>query len=254
MKNKIKIGGVDFALFDYQGAVREIYNKIDGIKKSQVAEGFFVLPFNLRHFQRLKNREETIIQMITKALYVFADGMPIVWASKFKSQSLPARITGCDLGKLLIEKAGDRKVLLLATNDQGLNVGEKAASKFQKKGLRVKGITQPYSLTKKEEMPDKVDKLLKKWRPDIVLVGLGGREQDRWILKNQKKYQIPFCMGVGGTLDIIAGYSKRAPIWMQKIGLEWFYQIMAKPVKIERYLKQFPIFIWLIYQAIKNEG
>lgn len=241
-----KIGGVVFDDYDLGTAVKRIQEKIEE------GEVFFVLPFNMRHFVRLKNDDKILKRAVNSAEYIFADGMPIVWVSRLAGAPLPSRVTGCDLGKAIIRNSNSLKVLLLATNDQRVEVGEKAAEKFVQQGLNVKGVTQSYETTLKKKIPKKVVSLIKNWQPDIVMIGLGGQEQEEWILQNQKKYQIPFCMGVGGSIDIWAGNRRRAPKWMQLAGLEWSYQVVKSPKKIKRYLKQFPVLAWLILNSLKR--
>jgi N-acetylglucosaminyldiphosphoundecaprenol N-acetyl-beta-D-mannosaminyltransferase len=245
--NKVRVGGVCFSNFNLNEAVSSIQNKI------REAEPFFALPFNLRHLKRFESNDRTLNKIISKAEYIFADGMPIVWASKIAGRPLPGRVTGCDLGKALIEASNSLKIFLLATNDDGsLEIGEKAAKKFSNLGLNTKGTTQKYEDTLKGIVPEEIDSILRNWRPDIVMVGLGGNEQEEWILENQLKYQIPFCMGVGGSIDIWADFRKRAPRWMQNAGLEWLYQVINSPKKIKRCLKLLPVFVRLMFSSFKK--
>ena len=86
-------------------------------------------------------------------------------------------------------------------------------------------------------------------KPDIVFVALGAHKQEKWIFRNRHNMPVKIAMGVGGSIDVIAGKVKRAPLFYQKAGLEWFYRLLKEPKRIFRVLK-LPKFILLsLYDA-----
>jgi len=85
-------------------------------------------------------------------------------------------------------------------------------------------------------------------RPDVLLVAFGAPAQDVWIARNQPRLHVPVVMGVGGSLDFIAGVAKRAPGWVQRIGLEWLYRLIREPWRWRRQLA-LPQFVWRVLRA-----
>jgi N-acetylglucosaminyldiphosphoundecaprenol N-acetyl-beta-D-mannosaminyltransferase len=86
-------------------------------------------------------------------------------------------------------------------------------------------------------------------KPDILLVSLTAPKQDIWIAENLAKLDTHVAIGIGGAFEVAAGMIKRAPVWMQKAGLEWFYRFMQEPKRMfKRYFVEAPVFIPLIIQ------
>ena len=88
-------------------------------------------------------------------------------------------------------------------------------------------------------------------KPDIIFVALGAPKQENWIYENRHKLQAKIAMGVGGSIDGIAGRVKRAPSFYQKAGLEWFYRLIQEPKRFKRVLK-LPKFILLSFYDAKT--
>jgi N-acetylglucosaminyldiphosphoundecaprenol N-acetyl-beta-D-mannosaminyltransferase len=85
-------------------------------------------------------------------------------------------------------------------------------------------------------------------RSDVLLAAFGAPAQDLWIARNLSRLQVPVAMGVGGSLDFIAGVAKRAPVWIQRIGLEWLYRLIREPWRWRRQLA-LPRFVWQVLFA-----
>jgi N-acetylglucosaminyldiphosphoundecaprenol N-acetyl-beta-D-mannosaminyltransferase len=86
-------------------------------------------------------------------------------------------------------------------------------------------------------------------KPDILFVGLGAPKQERWIYKYRNEYKVPVSIGVGVSFEFVSGMVKRAPLWMQRGGLEWFWRLMMEPKRLwKRYLIDDPIFFWLVFK------
>jgi len=82
--------------------------------------------------------------------------------------------------------------------------------------------------------------------PTILLAGLGSPRQEQWLSRRLSALGVPVAMGVGGTLDVWAGRARRAPPWMQKLGLEWCYRLLREPRRLGRQLA-IPHFMAVIY-------
>lgn len=84
-------------------------------------------------------------------------------------------------------------------------------------------------------------------KADILFVGFSLPMKENFLKKRMPTMRVPFCMGVGGSLDIIAGRTRRAPTWMQKTGHEWCYRIYQEPGRMwKRYAKTNPVFVWMV--------
>ncbi len=97
---------------------------------------------------------------------------------------------------------------------------------------------------KKEEEAE-VIREINQWQPDILLVGMGVPRQEKWIVSNREKLKVSICIGVGGSFDVLSGRIPRAPLWMQRHGMEWIYRSIRQPKRIFRVLPLFH-FIWLV--------
>ena len=86
---------------------------------------------------------------------------------------------------------------------------------------------------------------------DMLFVGFSSPMKETFLNQWMPVMQVPFCMGVGGSFDIVAGKTQRAPLWMQEVGLEWFFRILQEPKRMwKRYAKTNPIFIWMVLREL----
>ena len=171
-------------------------------------------------------------EIINEADLVTPDGSGVVWASRYLNAPVPERVTGIDLTLRLAELA-PKKGWTFYFYGGAPAVAEAAAENLQKKhkGLQVVGTCHGYiSETEKQNLLADI----KKKKPDILLAALGAPRQEFWIRDHQKTLQVPVCIGVGGSLDVISGRAKRAPMFFQKAGLEWLYRLMKEPHRIGR--------------------
>ena len=86
-------------------------------------------------------------------------------------------------------------------------------------------------------------------QPDVLLVAYGAPYQDKWIARNLERLNIPLCMGVGGSFDFLAGTAKRAPAWVQRLGLEWLHRLLMEPWRWRRVWKAVVHFSWLVLRS-----
>ena len=99
--------------------------------------------------------------------------------------------------------------------------------------------------TAKEE--PEIAKMIRDSKADMLFVEFSSPMKEEFLKKWMSAMQVPFCMGVGGSFDIIAGRTKCAPIWMQKSWLEWLYRIYQEPRRMwKRYAKTNPMFVWMV--------
>lgn len=224
-------------------------NSIKIIEKfiNQKKESFVVTP-NVDHIVNLQKDFE-FRAIYEKADLVLADGMPLIWASKFLNSPLTERIAGSDLFPELCRLSAIKgyKLFLLGGRTEA---AIKAKSVLEKRypDINIVGTYCPdlgFEFNRLEN--ERIVKLLRKTKPDILFVGLGSPKQEKWIYKHKDIYNVPVSIGIGVSFEFIAGMVKRAPIWMQKSGLEWFWRLLMEPKKLwKRYLINDTQFFFLI--------
>lgn len=163
-----------------------------------------------------------------------ADGIGVVYASKMIKDPVPERVAGFDLTCVLLEKAakGGNGVFLFGSKP---GVAETAKAKMEEKypGIRIVGTRNGYF--KPEDNAEIVEQINESGA-DLLLVCLGAPKQEKWIAENRDKLKVKLCMGVGGTLDVFAGTSKRAPEIFIKLNLEWLYRGLKQPSRLIRFV------------------
>lgn len=189
-------------------------------------------------------RDATFRVVLEEADLALPDGQGILWAARRLGRPLPERVTGSDTTPLLAQlcaQRGYRPFLLGAAP----GVAERAAQALIRANpaLQVAG-TYAGSPAPAEE--DEIVERILTARPDVLLVAYGAPAQDVWIHRNLQRLGVPLCMGVGGTLDFIAGVTPRAPLWMRQRGLEWLYRLLRQPRRWRRMLAlpRFAVLIW----------
>jgi len=191
-------------------------------------------------------------QVVRSADIVTADGRGVVWMARVLGLPLRERVSGADLVERICERAAQRghSVYLVGALP---GVAEEAARALQARypGLRVAGTHHGYFT--REEEPELV-KAIAGARPDILLVAFGAPKQELWIRRYQSEIQAPVAIGVGGTFDLLAGRLKRAPLWMQRAGMEWLYRVFREPRRLPR-LIALPRLMWMtLREALKRRG
>jgi N-acetylglucosaminyldiphosphoundecaprenol N-acetyl-beta-D-mannosaminyltransferase len=182
-------------------------------------------------------------RILQEADMATADGMPLVWASRLLGGAVPGRVTGADLVPALAERAaakGYSIYFLGARPGVAAQAAEILTARYP--GLKVAGVYSPPPASVLE-MDRAVFERVAAARPDILLVAFGNPKQEKWIRMYAPELRVPVCIGIGGTLDMIVGVTKRAPLWMQRVGLEWLYRLAQEPRRLlKRYTHDFGYF------------
>ncbi len=174
-------------------------------------------------------------KFIERASLVVADGQPIIWASQWLYRSLPERVTGIDLIDALATRAEKEKfrIYLLGASQEVIEAAA-ANLKLRYPRLDICGFDDGYFLA--AETSEKV-RAIRQSGAQVLLVGMGVPRQELFLEENWSDLGVNLAIGVGGSFDVIAGKKKRAPLWMQKVGLEWLYRLMQEPQRLwKRYL------------------
>ncbi|WP_226998981.1 WecB/TagA/CpsF family glycosyltransferase [Flavisolibacter tropicus] len=190
-------------------------------------------------------KDEELKKSIVDCDIINADGKSIVWASKFLNCALPERVAGIDLMHNLVDMAASKgyKIFLLGAEQEVL---EKVVEVYRTKygDQLIAGYRNGYF--KKEEEPE-LAKQIETSRADMLFVAVTSPKKEIFLNTYKHLLNVPFIMGVGGSFDVIAGKTKRAPLWMQNLGMEWFYRVLQEPKRMwKRYLFGNSEFIYLV--------
>jgi N-acetylglucosaminyldiphosphoundecaprenol N-acetyl-beta-D-mannosaminyltransferase len=169
--------------------------------------------------------------------------MSVVWAAGFLGKNLKERVTGIDTFQQVVALAARRNYSVYFLGAKSESV-EAVVNHFQRRfpQLKVAGYHNGYFGRSKDVMAD-----IQRVMPDILFVAMGSPRQETWLAANLNALNVPFSMGVGGSFDHVAGLAKRAPTWMQKMGLEWLHRLLQEPHRLwRRYLVGNTLFVWLI--------
>ncbi|HEY8283974.1 MAG TPA: WecB/TagA/CpsF family glycosyltransferase [Chloroflexota bacterium] len=203
-------------------------------------------------FLRLASRDAGFQGIVNDADLVLADGMPLVWASRRRSTPLPCRVTGVDMIMAcaqLAAKRGYSIFLLGAAPGVAYDTAEVLQQRFP--GLRIVGTYSPPNAEMADHDDDVCVRMVRAARPDMLFVAFGAPKQEHWIRAHQAVLNVPVCMGVGGSFDMLAGNVRRAPVWIQRHGLEWLYRLAQEPRRLwKRYIvHDLPVFARLMLQS-----
>lgn len=195
------------------------------------------------------SRDAELCRIINECALINADGMPVVWASHLLGKPLKERVAGVDLFEALMRRSAEKgwRVFLLGAREEVVS-GVKRAYEKKYPGLTVAGYRNGY--WKPEEEAGVVEQI-KAAQADLLFVAISSPKKEHFLGRYQADLKIPFAMGVGGTFDVAMGKVKRAPVWMQKAGLEWFYRFLQEPRRMfRRYFIDDMAFFWLLAKAL----
>lgn len=172
-----------------------------------------------------------------------ADGVGLLWAARRLGQPLPERVTGSD-GVPLIAARAARQGWRLFLLGAGPGVAERAGDVLTQRypGLQVVGA---FAGSPADADAPEIIERIRRAQPDVLFVAYGAPKQDFWIARHKPALQVPVMMGVGGSLDFLVGVQQRAPAWVQRINLEWFYRLVRQPARWRRQLA-LPKFVWAV--------
>lgn len=194
--------------------------------------------------QMQTNRE--LRESVNNSDLINADGQAVIWASRFLNKPLQERVAGIDLMHKLVDLANTKgySIYLLGAKD---TVVKAVANSYQKEyGEQIIAGYRDGYFTKEQE--PLIAKDIAKSGAQILFVAITSPIKENFLYQNREQLSgINLIMGVGGSFDVVAGVTKRAPNWMQKAGLEWFFRFLQEPRRMwKRYLVGNSKFIWLV--------
>jgi N-acetylglucosaminyldiphosphoundecaprenol N-acetyl-beta-D-mannosaminyltransferase len=178
-------------------------------------------------------RDGRLGDIVRRCAVVNADGQPIVWASRLLGDPLPERVTGCDLMERLLGRAEERgwRVYFLGAREDVLACAlDRLRERFPH--LIVCGSHHGYFDEAQEG--DAICADIGDARPHLLFVAISSPKKEYWLAEHLTELDVPFGMGVGGSIDVVAGLVRRAPRWMQAAGLEWLFRLVQEPRRLAR--------------------
>lgn len=215
----------------------------DSIRNKKPIQHIVVNAAKLVHMQT----DDELYRSVVGSDIINADGMAVVWASGLLGRPLPERVAGVDLMQELVVLASEKKYRIFFFGGKEKVVSEvvrKYTSVFGKEIIA--GYRNGYFQKEEEHL---IANQIAASRADILFVAISSPTKEIFLNTYKEHLKIPFIMGVGGSFDVVAGKIKRAPLWMQKSGLEWFYRLIQEPRRMwKRYLVTNTLFLYYIFK------
>ena len=214
---------------------------------------FHVSTVNLDFVVRAQ-RDPEVRRIFDRTDLNLADGAPVVWLGRLVGADMPERVAGADLVPALMREmaqTGGRVFLLGGENGVAAAAGRRLAE--LNPGLTIAGTYEPPRAPVEQMDNAEILSRIAESGADVLLVALGHPKQERWIDLHRTQLPVSVAIGVGCVLDLIAGRSRRAPRWMQAIGLEWAYRLGQEPRRLlTRYLTDAAWLLPLTAAAVRS--
>ena len=241
MAERVNILGVDVDAVTMAEAVNVVRRAMD------TRAGVMVATANAEMLMRATHDEE-LRRILNASALVVPDGAGTVWAARHLGHAMPERVAGYDLAQELLRcaPAEGRRVYFFGSAP---GVAEKAKAKAEQiyPGIEIVGVRNGFFSPADNAA---IIAEIRAARPDLLLVALGVPKQEKWIAAHLAELDVPVAIGVGGTLDVMAGVMKRAPHWMQKAKLEWLFRGLMQPKRAGRLLA-LPKFVLKVHASRK---
>ncbi len=242
---KINIAGTGISNIDLQETIQLFDSWIESGLRKRVC----VTPVNCVVWAA---NNATLQELYNTADLTLCDGVPLIWASSFLGNGkLKGRVTGLDLLPQYMAhaaKKGYSQFLLGAKEGVGEILKQSAEEKHP--GINITGVySPPFAEKFSEEENKKMIAMINEASPDILWVSLTAPKQDYWIAEHLHRLNVRIAIGVGGAFEVAAGLIPRAPVWMQRAGLEWLFRLYREPRRLyRRYVIEAPAFFPLIFK------
>jgi len=242
VRDRVTICGVDIDRVSFLEAVWRIETMIKG-----KTPGFVATP-NVDHIMKLQ-RDGSFKNVYRQAALAVADGVPLLWAARFLNTPLKGRVNGTDLFEALCERSEGRGYRLFFLGGRP-GAAKQAAEVLTKRHPHIQIVgtySPPFGFEDSAEESNAIIRMIKEAAPDILFVGVGSPKQEKWMSRYMHEYNVPVSIGIGVSFELVAGMVKRAPLWMQRRGLEWLWRLAMEPARLfKRYLIDDAQFFWLV--------
>lgn len=247
-KPRVQICGVAVDTYTFDEVVTIILEKAQN-HRSQPS---YVVTPNAAHLVTLQHDRE-FRKIYDKAFLSVPDGVPLLWAAKLLKSPLGGRVNGTDLFEELAAMAAQKGLTVFLLGGRS-GAADRAAEILMARhpGLNIGGTySPPYGFEHNPDELHRINTLIQDAQPDILFVGLGAPKQEKWIARHYEALGVPVSIGIGVSFEFVAGMVHRAPRWMQKTGLEWFFRLVSEPGRLwKRYLIGNLYFVYLVLKQV----
>lgn len=237
----ITLLGVPFEHITLDGAVQRIETMIASRRPH------YVVTPNVDFLVQAR-RDAELRHILIEADLVVCDGTPVRWASNLLGNSLPERVAGADLVPRLIQLAAQKNYRLFflgATPEANAQAVANLHARYP--NLNICGHYSPPFRPLRDMNHGEIAERIRAARPDLLFVAFGCPKAEKWIAMHYRSLGVPVTIGVGATIDFLAGRVKRAPVWMRRAGLEWLFRLCQEPRRLfRRYATDLWHFSWAI--------
>ena len=195
-------------------------------------------------------QDEYLTKILSSATLLLPDSVSLIWVARLLRKSFARRLTGIDtLYRLGNYKRKKYKVYYLGAKEGILSRAVQVSSELFP-SFEVVGSHHGYFEDKDKK---NIIKKINASKADILFVGIGFPKQERFLYENIKSLHVPVKITVGGSFDVISGALKRAPLWMQRVALEWAFRLIQEPARITR-MSLIPVYlIRILYREITGK-
>jgi len=238
----VRIGPVDIDALGLDEAVDAIEELVAR------GEGGMVFTPNVDHVV-LATENRLLREAYTEADLSLVDGVPVLWAARALGSPLPEKVSGSDLVRPLVARAAERDWSIYFLGGRpGVAAKAKLVLEREYPGVRIVGVSSP-DIDLSRDVSEQADAIaaVRAARPDLLFLALGAPKQEIWGRRIRDAVAPAVILGVGATLDFVAGEAKRAPRWMSDVGFEWLYRLAQEPRRLwHRYLVRDPKFLAIV--------
>ena len=244
-RRKVPMGRLYVDHLTFEGALDRIGEVV------AAGTGGYVVTPNVDHLC-LAETDPSLVAAYDEASVSLLDGMPLLWLGRLQGQPLPAKISGSDLLLPLLQRAAAQSWRVYFLGGQpGVGAAAGAILQARLPGLQIVGMdAPPMGFERDPAASAAVIAKLRAAEPQLVLVALGCPKQEKWMHQARADYAPAVALGIGASLDFIAGTVRRAPGWMSRMGLEWVYRLLQEPRRMaSRYLVRDRAFIGILWRT-----
>ncbi len=239
---RVRVGSLEIDALRFDEAIDAIEDLVSA------GEGGMVFTPNVDHVV-LADEDSALRAAYAKADLSLVDGVPVLWAARALGGKLPEKISGSDLFEPLVARAAERgwRVYLLG-GAPGVGERAKAALERTYPGVRIVGVSSPViNLARPIAEQEPILAAIRHARPDLLFLALGAPKQEVFASRIREQVKPAVMLGIGASIDFVAGTARRAPRWISSVGFEWLYRLAQEPGRLwKRYLVRDPKFLAIV--------
>jgi N-acetylglucosaminyldiphosphoundecaprenol N-acetyl-beta-D-mannosaminyltransferase len=226
----IRLAGVRIDTVDLKSVVARI---IDYVVEG-TGSGYVVTP-NAQHVV-LHQKDSRFREIYENAFLVVPDGVPLLWAARLLGLRLSGRVNGTDLFEALCAEAAERELrVFFLGGREGAAIAAADRLRARHPSLKVCGLyCPPFGFESDPDQESRIVEQINAAQPHVLFVGLGAPKQEYWMYAHRNLLRVPMSLGIGVSFEFVGGLVKRAPLWMQRSGLEWLFRLFAEPKRLWR--------------------